>query len=313
MAQQRRSGVVVAGLLALTAGVAAADDRAIALTYEAPDACVDEATVRAEVTERRPSARFAVDGAVLAIARVRESPEGFVAELTIIEPGAAATSRLYPPVDHCLVATARLADALVVLFTDLPPPVTAPGEAPSPRETRPPESTLEAAVGRTVGANPTAAPTMALSVRRISGPWSTGGRGRILWDAETPDADEEFPTRFSSYNAELMFVACGAWRPLLACFEAGVGARNVSWSGTFDRGADLTAYGVGGVRVGATLSVTRRVHLIPAVELLGVTSQPATASQVPLDAEPYSVTAELGVSIDFGGGRSAPPKSQPGP
>ena len=68
--------------------------------------------------------------AVVAIVQVRDAREGFVAELTVIEPGAAATTRLYPPVDHCLVATARLADALAGFLADQPAPATAPGVTP---------------------------------------------------------------------------------------------------------------------------------------------------------------------------------------
>ena len=123
-------GVGLAVALAVGAGPAAADDGALALTYQAPEVCPDEFDLRAEVAARRPGTRFAVDGAVVAIVQVRDAREGFVAELTVIEPGAAATTRLYPPVDHCLVATARLADALAGFLADQPAPATAPGVTP---------------------------------------------------------------------------------------------------------------------------------------------------------------------------------------
>jgi hypothetical protein len=221
------------------------------LTYDAPAVC-SEAQLRDELDARVPGARFAADAGVRVIVRIDDTREGYLAELTVIAPGAPADRRLFAPAASCADATDVLAGAIAAHLAALPPPALGPGEVPAAIRLEP-IARFEAGVGGEL----------------------VGG------DAAA------FPETVSALDVVGLARVCGALARFEACGLVGAGLRRLS-EGRRPSYSELGGFGVVGGRVGLLIPVGRRIALEPSAEALVLAGQP-TLYRSDIGSEPWSL------------------------
>ncbi|MBK7072662.1 MAG: hypothetical protein IPH44_10185 [Myxococcales bacterium] len=276
MQPRRWSGVVAAALVVGWAGPASAGEaeRApppIALTYDAPAAC-SEAQLRDELDARVPGARVAPDAAVVVIARIVDSREGYLVELTVIAPGEPAERRLFPPSATCVDATDALAGAIAGHLAALPPPALAPGARPAPLVRRPVARFELGGGGEVAGAGGTALVVEA-GYLRSRGPWWAGGGLRLQTRSVTDNPGGFFSETTSVVDLLGLARVCVSIGPLEACGHAGAGLRQTSHRTIGSSSTSLGGFGAAGARLGVALPLNGRVALVPWVDALMLTGQ----------------------------------------
>ena len=268
---------MVAAAIGLTAATAAAGEaeRApppIALTYDAPAVC-SEAQLRDELVARVPEARLAADAAVVVIARIADSREGYLVELTVIAPGAPAERRLFPPSATCADATDALVGAIAGHLATLPPPALAPGESPAPLVRRP-VARFDFGSGAELLGGDDAGLAIEAGYQRLRGPWWAGGTLRLQTRSETPAPGAGSTQTYGASDLLGLARVCRRGGPLELCGLVGAGLRQLSESTRYSSYSSLGGFGAVGGRVALVVPIGRRVELMLWAEALLLAGQP---------------------------------------
>ncbi|MBL8623771.1 MAG: hypothetical protein JNK64_20850 [Myxococcales bacterium] len=276
MQPQRWSGVAAALALGwagpASAGEAERAPPPIALTYDAPAACSEE-QLRDALTARVPEARIASDAAVVVIARIADSREGYLAELTVIAPGAPADRRLFPPSVTCVDATDALAGAIAGHLAALPPPALAPGERPVAWVRRPVARFEFGAGGELLGGDG-AGLAIEAGYLRLRGPWWAGGMLRLQTRSETLGPAESSARTYGAADLVGLARVCRRGGPIELCGLVGAGLRRLSETDRFSSYSSLGGFGAVGGRAALVIPIGRRVEIAVWGEALMLAGQP---------------------------------------
>lgn len=263
------------GLGAATPAAAGEAERApppIALTFDAPAVC-SEAQLRDELVARAPEVRIATDAAVVVIARIADSREGYLVELTVLAPGAPAARRLFPPSATCVDATETLAGAIVGHLAALPAPALAPGESPAPPARRP-RARFEFGSGAELVGGDGAGLAIEAAYLRLRGPWWAGGILRLQTRSETPAPDAGSTQTYGVSDLLGLARVCRRGGPLELCGLVGAGLRQLSETTRYSSYSSLGGFGAVGGRVALVVPIGRRVEFMLWGEALFLAGQP---------------------------------------
>lgn len=268
----------------------------IALTYDAPAVC-SEAQLRDELEVRLPGARFAPEAAVVAVARIADSPEGYLVELTVIAPGASADRRLFPPIASCAEANEAVAGAIAARLAALPPPPAAPGARPPPIA-RAPIGRLEFGGGGELVGGETTGLVIEAGYLRARGPWWAGGGLRLQTRSETIEPGPLYPRTAAALDVLGLARACGAIGPIELCGVVGAGMRRLSEGNGFSGSSTWGGFGAIGGRVAVMVPLGRSAAFALWGETLVLAGQPSHASDIGRGAGNLVVAGSLVIAIE---------------
>lgn len=270
----------------------------ITLQYE-PESdlhCPDEATFRGLIAARLGHDPFVLDGASLAIVRLRRVPnsQSLAADVLLENPrGALPRSKTLMGGDcSALAQSAAVTVALtvdpLVKKPDPPPPQPTPAPQPAapvvetPKEKTPGvplTGSVSAGASVNWGLAPTAQPVMRAEGRLHLGQWSIGLEGRFGWPVSSP-----MPVGVLTASSIMGALApCLTWRWLSGCAEIAAGALRLEGSALTDAGRGTVFQATFGLRALALFPVSKVVRLGGFIEgFVPLTRASALVGQTPV-------------------------------